>query len=319
MTLRLGTLLLPSPFLLAPLERVSDVAFRHLCWSLGAAFTFTEMIRARGIARNNKSTLSLIDTFEPEVPTGVQLFAANETELMQALERIEALADTTHPHFRNVKLIDLNFGCPSPEVIRIGAGPALLRRPNKVRSIFETLSAWRRRTTLPIGAITAKIRLGLNGTDLERKVVLPIVELANASLDGLTVHARHAREDSTSKARWSALTEVKARASIPILGNGDVVSRAAAQQLMEQTGCDGVMIARAAIRSPWVFRELNGFGDHEPTLAEIDDAERDWVERARKHSSKPKFFEWHQEGFRRMRERARGQASEGLPENDHMS
>ena len=128
MSLRLGTLTLASPFILSPMESVSDAAFRRLCWEQGAGFTWTEMIRARGIVRNNKSTLELVDSFDPEVPTGVQLFVVNEEELTAALARIEALADTTYPHFRNVTAVDLNFGCPSPEVIRVGAGPALLKR-----------------------------------------------------------------------------------------------------------------------------------------------------------------------------------------------
>lgn len=318
--MRLGRLELSSPYLLSPLESVSDVAFRRLCWSLGAAFTWTEMIRARGLTRNNRSTIELIDSFDADVPTGVQLMVANEAELEQALQKLETLAATTHPHFANLRAVDLNFGCPSPEVIRVGAGPALLKRPRKLRAIFEVLRSWQRRTALPVGAVTAKIRLGLNRAEADQRVYLPIVELANELLDGLTVHARHAREESTAPARWEAIAEVKRVATVPIIGNGDVTSVEAAARLREATGCDGVMIARGAIRSPWIFRALTGRGPGEPTLEELSAAEAEWTRRATEAGSKPKYFEWHREGFRRMRARLEGRPVQGAegPANEHL-
>jgi tRNA-dihydrouridine synthase B len=316
---KLGRLELSSPFLLSPLESVSDAAFRRLCWSLGAGFTWTEMIRARGLVSNNKSTIDLIDSFDADVPTGVQLMVANETELEMALAKLDALAATTHPHFKNLQAVDLNFGCPSPEVIRVGAGPALLKRHRKLKALFSVLRAWKERTTIPIGAVTAKIRLGLNRAELDQKVILPIVELANELLDGLTVHARHAREESTTPAHWEAIAEVKQRATIPIIGNGDGVSLESVLGMMSETGCDGVMIARGAIRSPWLFRELTGRGPGQPTLTELETAEVEWSRRATELQSKPKYFDWHGEGFQRMRDRLRGQSVSGeLPANEHM-
>ncbi len=311
--MKLGALDLTSPFLLAPLESVSDCAFRRLCWSLGAGFTWTEMVRARGLVRNNKATIELIDTFDPDVPTGVQLMVVNEKELEGALQKLESLP------VKNVRAIDLNFGCPSPEVIKIGAGPALLKRKNKLRALFEILRTWKQATTLPIGAITAKIRLGLNRQELDDKVYLPIVELADEFLDGLIVHARHAREASTSPARWSAIAEIKQRAKGPIIGNGDAFTADAAKRMMEETGCDGVLIARGAIRSPWIFREATGRGAGQPTVEELDAAENAWTARATELHSKPKYFEWHREGFRRMRDRLAGRAeSTTLPPNDNL-
>ncbi|MEW5738819.1 MAG: tRNA-dihydrouridine synthase family protein [Myxococcota bacterium] len=321
MALRLGTLSLASPFILSPMESVSDAAFRRLCWELGAGFTWTEMIRARGIVRNNKSTLELIDSFEADVPTGVQLFVVNEQELVEALGRIEALAATTHPHFANLRAVDLNFGCPSPEVIRVGAGPALLKRRAKLRAIFEALAAWKRRTSLPIGAVGAKIRLGLNRAEMDQKVYLPIIELANDTLDYLVVHARHARQQSTDKPTWSAIAEVKARARIPVIGNGDVFSADDWARMKQETGADGAMIARGAIRSPWLFRALTGKGAAEPTRTELDTAQAAYEERASRLGTREKFREWHREGFRRMRARLEGrpESAGALPPNEHMA
>jgi tRNA-dihydrouridine synthase B len=320
MTLRLGALTLSSPFILSPMESVSDVAFRRLCWEQGASYTWTEMIRARGILRNNKSTLELIDAHDPEVPTGIQLFVVNEQELADALARLEALAQSSHPHFRNLTAVDLNFGCPSPEVIRVGAGPALLKRRAKLRALFETLGRWKQTTTLPIGAVGAKIRLGLNRAEQDQKVYLPIIELANDTLDYLVVHARHARQQSTEKPTWSAIGELKARARVPVIGNGDVVTPEDWQRLQRETGADGAMIARGAIRSPWVFRALTGRGPGTPNREELDAAEASYAALASRFGSKEKFLEWHREGFRRMRARLDGQpvSGAGLPRNEHM-
>lgn len=317
--MKLGGLSLSSPWVLAPLESVSDVGFRRLCWSLGAGLTFTEMIRARGIVRRNKSTLDLIDSFDDDVPTGAQLLVANERELTEALGVLDSLAATTRPQWKNLCAVDLNFGCPSPEVIRVGAGPALLKRAGKLRSIFEVLRRWKATTALPIRAITAKIRLGLNRAEMDQRVFLPIVDLANELLDGLTVHARHAREASADSAHWQALQLVRERATVPIIGNGDALTAGEARRLKSETGCDGVMIARGAIKNPWLFRALVGSGAETPSLEELEQAEKRWLERATSVGSKPKYLEWHREGFRRMRARVAGaNDAESLPANANL-
>lgn len=317
--LKLGSLELSSPFILAPMESVSDCAYRRVCWDRGASLTWTEMIRAKALARNNKSTFELIDTHDPEVLTGVQLLAANEKELAEALSKIEG---SSAAHFKNIRAIDLNFGCPSPEVIRTGAGPALLKRRGKMEAIFKTLADWKHSTTLPIGAVGVKIRLGLNRMEQDQKVYLPLVELANAHVDYLVIHARHARQDSTEKPTWSAIAEARARATIPIIGNGDVATREDWDRLVSETKSDGALIARGAIRSPFVFRGLRGLGSGAPTsVDEIDSTETQYVKLAEQWNSKPKFREWHREGFRRMRARLEGKALSGpaLPPNEHMS
>lgn len=319
---RLGDLVLTSPFLLAPMESVSDAAFRRLCWEQGAALTFTEMIRAAALARNNKSTIELIDTVDPEVPTGIQLLVANERELDQALTRLEALATTTHPHLRNLRVIDLNFGCPSPDVIRIGAGPALLKRRAKLTQIFEVLARFREKTTLPIAAVGAKIRLGLNRLEQDQRVFLSVVEVANQTLDYLVIHARHARQGSDEPASWAAIGAAKARARIPIIGNGDVTSAEDFRRLVAETSADAAMIARAAIRSPWVFRGLTHRGPPGPgSLEELDAAETRYRALALRFGARPKFLQWHAQGFARMRARLSGQSPVGaaMPKNHNLA
>jgi tRNA-dihydrouridine synthase B len=317
---KLGALELKNPFILAPLESVSDAAFRRICFELGASLTFTEMIRARGIVRNNKSTLDLIDTVDAEVPTGLQLLVTGETELCACLEKLEQLAATSHPHFKNISVIDLNFGCPSPDVIRVGAGPALLKRVGKLEKIFDVLASFKRRGGLNVKAVGAKIRLGLNAQEKQNEIYLPIVDLANRFLDYLTVHARHARQSSESPADWQSLVAVRARATIPIVGNGDVLSPQDFARFKAISGCEAVLIARGAIASPFLFRALIDAAQSPKPVdsREVDRLETRYLELARQFKPKEKFMLWHREGFARMRKRLEGiSASEALPENSN--
>jgi tRNA-dihydrouridine synthase len=310
-----GALALPSPFLLSPMEGVSDVGFRALCWKNGAGLVYTEMIRARGVVKRNKSTLDLIDTFDSKPLTGLQLLVTKPDELTQAIGVIAELMGTTHPHFKNIVTLDLNFGCPSPDVVQIGAGPALLKRRAKLRAIFEALAHVKKSGALPqLKSVSAKIRLGLNQQEQDHKVYLPVVEMANDTLDHLVVHARHAKQRSRDLPTWSAIGEAKAAAKIPIVGNGDVRTRADAERMQKETGCDGFMIARAAIRDPWVFRSFVGESAG-AAGAEIDAAEVAYKETALRFHTKEKFTQFHAENFARIR--AGGDAA--IPKNAHIS
>jgi tRNA-dihydrouridine synthase len=254
------------------------------------------------------------------VPTGLQLMVTSEAELQSALDIVEGLAATTHPHFKNLRAVDLNFGCPSPEIIQIGAGPAMLKRRAKLELIFAALHGWKKRTALPIGAVGAKIRLGLHGGEQAAKVFLPVVELANQFLDYITVHARHAREQSKDVPSWSAIRESKQKATIPVIGNGDVFGRTEWEKLFNKSHCDGALIARGAIRSPWIFRALKKAGPQEPGYDELGAAEKRYFEMAQQYGSKEKYVKWHTEGFARIRSRLEGGAVEtSLPKNAHLS
>lgn len=194
--LALGSLRLKSRAMLSPLESVSDVGFRKICFDLGGAFTWTEMVRAQSIIRNNASALDLMDTHDEMTPTGIQLLAKCPDELIRALRHVEHLADTTRPHFKNIMAVDLNFGCPSPSVISEGGGPALLKRKSKLLKIFQALSGWKKDNSLKnVGAVGVKIRLGLNSLEQNSRVYMNVIESANLSgLDYIVVHARHAKQ-----------------------------------------------------------------------------------------------------------------------------
>jgi tRNA-dihydrouridine synthase B len=318
--LTLGGLTLSSPFLLAPLEGVSDVGFRRLCFEQGAGLTFTEMVRARGLAKRNKATYDLIDTHHATVTTGVQLLATSPTELQDALGVVEELAKTTYPHWQNIVAVDLNFGCPSKDIVMIGAGPAMLKRRAKLQAILEALKAFKTSTSLNIQAVSCKIRLGLNQKEMEHKVFLPVVEIASGvGLDFITVHARHAGMRSRDPAVWSTIAEAKAVSRIPLIANGDIKTRADAEKVHALSGCDGFLIARSAIVSPWAFRALRGVGSEVPTVAEVEAERVRYTETASRVATKDKYRAFHAEAFARYASLARGEkTSSSVPKNAHM-
>jgi tRNA-dihydrouridine synthase B len=260
------------------------------------------------VARNNRSALDLIDIMDPSTPTGLQLLVKSADELVRALTRIEALSKDERPHFKNIKVVDLNFGCPSKDVVNEGAGPAMLKRKNKLSEIFLALSSWKRTTSLPnVGAVGVKIRLGLNGYEEKCKVYLAAVDLANeAGLDYITVHGRNASQRSSEPAHWAAIQEVKTIAKMPVIGNGDVACLSDLLKMKEQTGCDGVMVARAAIQNPWVFQSLTSSVHHHhnslPSLQDLDTAASLYADWGRMSNAKVKFTDFHIANFARLRQ-----------------
>ena len=321
---RTGGLLLSSNHFLSPLEGVSCVGFRALCHKNGAALTFTEMIRAQAINRNNSATLDLIDTYDENTPTGIQLLAKSASELKTALLRLSSLSnDPQWYHFKNICAIDLNLGCPSPDVIREGAGPSLLKRKKVLSEMFEVMVEFKSmKENLGVKAVGCKIRLGLNSLEESHKVYLRVVEAANdAGLDWITVHARNARMRSSDQPHWDAIREVvdtvdglsttqnNTRNKILVIGNGDVKCLSSRSELYDASRCDGFMVARAAIRNPWIFNDFNKTDNSInkvsesswPTLEQVDHATNEYSNMAIKYKTKSKFVSYHEKNFARLR------------------
>jgi tRNA-dihydrouridine synthase B len=262
---------------LSPMEGVSDLGFRNLCINRGADMTFTEMIRADAIVRGNKATLSLIDTHIP-LNQGIQLLVSKPAILRKALERID---------FTNITGVDLNFGCPSPDVVGKGQGPALLKRVKRMKDLLFVL---KKHSPVPCGI---KIRLGMNKREKENKVYLRVVELANeAKLDWITVHPKTADQGSQEPIDMNALSEIISIATIPVIGNGFVRDQKSAQKMFD-IGCSGVMIARAAIGNPWVFNEIKGYS----VTKNFTKSFEEYKEIASKFGTKQKFFNYHKKIF----------------------
>lgn len=245
--LRIGSLILDNPFFLAPLAGITDAPMRGLCKKMGAALVFTEMVSAKGLWYGDKNTGRLLYTRPQEAPLGVQLFG-HEPEVMAFAAR--------EMDRHSCALIDINMGCPVPKVVKNGEGSALLKDPDQV---YDVTAAVVRNTAKPV---TVKIRIGWDSASVNAVEVAHAIEAAGAA--AITVHGRTREQYYSGHADWSEIARVKRAVSIPVVGNGDVTDAASALAMLEQTGCDFVMIARGALGNPWIFAEAVAAWKGEP-------------------------------------------------------
>jgi tRNA-dihydrouridine synthase B len=251
---RIGGVAYDAPFMLAPLAGVSDSPFRRLAREQGASVVFTEMVSADGLARGQRATLDYI-AFEPEErPIGVQLFGSDPGVMAEATRILNEL-----PAERRPDLVDINMGCPVRKVVNRCAGAALLQDVPRIRAIVSAMSAASR---LPV---TAKIRLGWDGGS--RNVVEVAQALEDSGAAAVAIHARTRAEKFEGTAHWDLIGEAKRSVGIPVIGNGDVRSPADALRMLETTGCDAVMLGRAAFGDPWVFRRVRAAWERGETLS----------------------------------------------------
>lgn len=240
MSLRIGNITLPSPVVLAPMAGITNAPFRTLCREFGGGLFVSEMIGARALVERNAKTLELVRFAPGESPRSLQLYGTDPRSIGEAVRR---LADT-------VDHIDLNFGCPAPKITRHGGGAAIPYKRRLFAAIVE--AAVEAAKGIPV---TVKLRIGLDDrhpTFLESGRVA-----ADLGVAAIALHARTAHQLYSGAARWEAITELKAAIdSVPVLGNGDIWTAEDARRMMEETGCDGVVIGRGCLGRPWFFREL---------------------------------------------------------------
>jgi nifR3 family TIM-barrel protein len=259
--MRIGPVASDSPFLLAPLAGVSDSPFRRLAREQGASIVYTEMVSADGLVRGNQATLDYC-AFDPiERPIGIQLFGSNPDVMADAARRLCDLPDERRPD-----LIDINMGCPVRKVVNRAAGAALLTNVPLLQGIVRKMAA---ASSVPV---TAKVRLGWDGGS--RNVVDVSKALEDAGAAAVAIHARTRAEKFEGAAHWDMIGEAKQAVTIPVIGNGDVRTREDATRMLAATGCDAVMIGRAAFGDPWVFRRLRAFHERGESLAPPTAAER---------------------------------------------
>ena len=259
--MKIGTVEFASPFMLAPLAGVSDSPFRQLAREQGASAVYTEMVSADGLTRRNQATLDYC-RFEPaERPIGVQLFGSDPAVMADAARVLCDLPQEQRPD-----LIDINMGCPVRKVVNRCAGAALLNDVPRLASIVERMAG---ASALPV---TAKIRLGWDGNS--KNVVEVSKTLEGAGAMAVAIHARTRAEKFEGAAHWEMIGEAKRAVGIPVIGNGDVRGPEDAVRMIETTGCDGVMLGRAAFGDPWVFRRVRAFWERGEVLALPTAAER---------------------------------------------
>jgi len=236
--MKIGTLHLANPVILAPMAGITDLPYRLIMKRFGAALVFTEMISANGLHYGGAGSDDLLRTVAEERPLGVQLFGDDPLRLAEAARRVESVAD----------LIDLNCGCPVRKVVDSGAGSALLRDPAKVARI---VAAVRKATSRPL---TIKIR---SGWDTENRNYLEVARMAVAEgADAVTLHPRTRTQMFGGRADWNDIAALKQSVAVPVIASGDLFTAEDAVTVLEQTGCDAVMVARGGYGNPWLIRQI---------------------------------------------------------------
>ncbi len=237
-TFQVGNVPVYGDAILAPMDGYSDWPFRSLCSALGSAMSYTEFVRAEAITHAYEVTLPRFTFEEPERPVVFQIYGDDPDEILKAALRIQELSPD---------IIDINMGCPSKTVATRGAGVGLMRTPIKIARIFHKLTA---ALNVPV---TGKIRLGWE--DLRNYLLVARIVEENGGA-ALAVHGRTKEQGYRGEADWDAIAEVKAAVKIPVIGNGDVKTPADIDRMKQYTGCEAVMIGRAAVGNPWIFSRI---------------------------------------------------------------
>jgi len=234
------------PVFLAPMEDVSDPPFRILCRQFGADMVYTEFISSGGLVHNAANSIMKLDFSEQERPVGIQIFGGDVDQVKKAVE----IVDSAQPD-----IIDINFGCPTKKIICQGAGAGVLKDLDKMQTLTEAVVAGASRP------VTVKTRLGWNEESI--KILEVAKMLQDSGIQALTVHARTRAQMYKGEARWSWLRKLKQDSSIriPVIGNGDASSPDRVKAMFDETGVDAVMIGRAAIGNPWIFRDVRSLLD----------------------------------------------------------
>lgn len=253
---KIGSVEIENPFVLAPMAGVTDLPFRGLCKEQGAGLICTEMVSAKAISFHNKNTKALMEINPKEHPVSLQLFG-NEPELMSEVARsIEE---------QPFDILDINMGCPVPKVVNNGEGSALLKDPALIGKIVREISHAIKKP------VTAKIRIGFEGYDVDPVEIAKIIEDAGGA--AVAVHGRTRQQYYAGEANWEVIGRIKDAVSIPVIGNGDVDSPLKAEKMMKDTGCDSIMIGRAVRGNPWIFREMNHYFETGELLEKPDPKE----------------------------------------------
>lgn len=256
-TLKIGNVELKNRYILAPMAGVTDLPFRLLCKEQGAGLLCMEMISAKALQYKNRNTKALLQIDPREYPVSLQLFGADPDIISEQAKAIEELP---------FQILDINMGCPVPKVVKNGEGSALMKNPKLVYDVvYKTVRAISK-------PVTVKIRKGFDEEHVNAVEIAKIIEEAGGA--AVAVHGRTREQYYSGKADWDIIRQVKEAVSIPVIGNGDVTGSLAAEQLLEETGCDGVMIGRGCQGNPWIFRELNEYEEtgkvpHRPSKKEI--------------------------------------------------
>ena len=240
----IGNVVLENPYILAPMAGVCDLPFRVICSQMGAGMVCMEMVSAKAVSFNNKKTADLLKTDPKESRVSLQLFGSEAKVMADVAARVED---------GGFDIIDINMGCPVPKIVGNGDGSALMTDPHKAHEIVKAVAGAVEKP------VTVKFRKGFDDEHVNAVEFAKYMEDAGAK--AVAVHGRTRQQYYSGKADWEIIADVKRAVSIPVIGNGDVTDPESAHRLMNLTGCDGVMIGRAARGNPWLFRDFLQYDD----------------------------------------------------------
>lgn len=263
---KIGNVEIKNRVVLAPMAGVCNSAFRRIVKEMGCGLIYSEMVSDKAIFYKNNKTLDMLYMTNEERPIAQQIFGSDKDSFVSAAKYIY---ESMHPD-----IIDINMGCPVPKVaVHAQAGSALLKNPEKIR---EIVSAVVKAVPIPV---TVKIRSGWDSNSINAVQVAKICESAGAS--AICIHGRTRSQGYSGKADWNIIKEVKENVSIPVIGNGDIVDIYSAKKMLEETKCDAIMIGRASLGNPWIFKQINEYIENNKIISPPTPQER--VEMCIKH------------------------------------
>ena len=249
--MKIGNIKLKNITVLAPLAGITNLPFRMIVKEAGCGLVCSEMISANALSYGSKKTIDMMHTCAKEKPVSVQIFGADPAIMAYAAKMAQAAG---------ADILDINFGCSVKKILKSGAGAALMKEPEKTKAILTKIRA---AVSIPL---TIKIRSGWDSSGNDAFKIAKIAE--NCGVDAIAFHPRTATQGFAGKSDWSLITSLKQQVSIPIIGNGDISKPEDAIDMLNQTGCDAIMVGRAAIGNPWIFSQILSLIKHEkiPTI-----------------------------------------------------
>ncbi|MDO8662890.1 MAG: tRNA dihydrouridine synthase DusB [Candidatus Omnitrophota bacterium] len=294
--LKIGNLKLKSNLILAPMAGVSDLPFRMLNRKFGAELAFVEMINARSIGHKSKRTRSMLSSHPKDKPLGVQLLGCEEKFMLKALDVLKDY---------KFDLLDFNAACPAKKVVRRQEGAALLKEPKKLNKLLKLVV---KHSQVPV---TVKMRIGWDQQSINAKEVSLYAE--DAGVSALFIHGRTKVEEYSGKVNYAVIQKVKKALNIPVIASGDILSAQLAKKMLDETNCDGLVIARGSFGNPWIFKEIREFLKSGKIISRPAQSEVIKVMLEHLNASIAfygerngvviyrKFFGWYTKGFRQIR------------------
>lgn len=259
MSFKIGNVEIKNRLVLAPMAGISNTSYRKIIKRMGAGLIYAEMVSTNALVYGNEKTFDLLKMSDEERPIAQQIFGSDVKTFVKAAKLVET---TMHPD-----IIDINMGCPVPKVaLRAQAGSALLKDPKKIGEIVKNVVA---AVSVPV---TVKIRSGWDDLHINAAHVAKVCEKNGAS--AIAIHARTRKQGYSGTANWQIIKDVKENVSIPVIGNGDVTTPELAKKMLEETGCDAVMIGRAALGNPWIFKRCLAYLEKNELIREPSNKEK---------------------------------------------